>query len=146
MMRLSIGYPLAEEELRMAHIHIEGKTPDQAEPVIDKEAVLSVKKEVEGVHISDGVLSYAQRIVDGTRRDPGLSLGASPRALLHLLFAARAKAYLDGRGFVKPDDVKHIALPVLSHRLSLTTEMRLHNKKAEDILDTLILKTPLPVE
>ncbi len=84
--------------------------------------------------------------MDGTRRDPGLSLGASPRALLHLLFAARAKAYLDGRGFVKPDDVKHIALPVLSHRLSLTTEMRLHNKKAEDILDTLILKTPLPVE
>ncbi len=146
MMRLSIGYPLPEEELKMAHMHLEGKTPDQAEAIMNKEDVLSVQNEIESVHISEAVLAYVQRIVDGTRSDPGLSLGARPRALLQLLFAVRAKAYLDGRDYVKPDDVKSTAIPVLSHRLVLTTEMRLHNKTSADILETLIVKTPLPVE
>ena len=146
MMRLSIGYPVPEEELRMAQMHLEGTTMDQAVAIMSREEILSIQHEAESVHISDSVLSYVQRIVDGTRSDPGLSLGASPRALLQLLFAARAKAYLDGRDFVKPDDVKHVAPSVLSHRLVLTTEMRLHNKTAEDILETLIVKTPLPVE
>ncbi|MBQ9443548.1 MAG: MoxR family ATPase [Lachnospiraceae bacterium] len=146
MMRLSIGYPVPEEELRMAQMHLEGTTLDQAVAIMSREEILSIQHEAESVHISDSVLSYVQRIVDGTRSDPGLSLGASPRALLQLLFAARAKAYLDGRDFVRPDDVKHVAPSVLSHRLVLTTEMRLHNKTAEDILETLIVKTPLPVE
>ncbi len=146
MMRLSIGYPVPEEELRMAQMHLEGTTMDQAVAIMSREEILSIQHEAESVHISDSVLSYVQRIVDGTRSDPGLSLGASPRALLQLLFAARAKAYLDGRDFVRPDDVKHVAPSVLSHRLVLTTEMRLHNKTAEDILETLIVKTPLPVE
>ena len=130
----------------MAQMHLEGTTMDQAVAIMSREEILSIQHEAESVHISDSVLSYVQRIVDGTRSDPGLSLGASPRALLQLLFAARAKAYLDGRDFVKPDDVKHVAPSVLSHRLVLTTEMRLHNKTAEDILETLIVKTPLPVE
>lgn len=144
MMRLSIGYPSVDEELRMARWHMEGKSENDAGAVLEMEDVMQLKKEVEAVHVSDALSGYAQEIVSSTRKDGSFALGGSPRALLHLLQASRAKAYLDGRDFVKPDDVKKTAINVLSHRLMLTTEMRLQKKDASSLLEALIVKARIP--
>ncbi len=146
MMRLSIGYPDEAQELRMAKDHMAGITDADAQPVISVDDVISMRKDVASVHISDNLYSYARAITDKTRTDSGFSLGASPRALLHLLEASRARAFTDGRDFVKPDDIKLMSDPVLSHRLVPTTEMRLQKKSASDILGALILKVSIPMD
>jgi MoxR-like ATPase len=146
MMRLSIGYPSEEEELRLARSFMEGRYEEEIRPVLELKDVLELKEKVNRVHISDAVMGYVQQIIARTRAGNGFSLGASPRALLQLLKAAQAKAFLDGRDFVKPDDVKKTVKNVLSHRLIPTTEMKLQKKKAEDLLDLMLLKISVPVE
>ena len=145
-MRLSIGYPVKEEEIRMARMHMEGNDFAKVQSVITKDEALQLRSDVNNVHVSDGVLSYVQQIIDATRSDRSFTLGASPRALLHLLQAVRARAVIEGRDFVKPDDVKLMAPAVLAHRLVLSTEMRLNKKDSAGLLEALILKTPLPIE
>ena len=146
MMRLSIGYPSAEDEKSLAMAHLEGKYEEKIAPVLEKDEVLRLMEETKKVHVEDKVLSYAQEIVAKTREGNGFALGASPRSLLHLLMASRAKAFLDGRDFVKPDDVKQSVVPVLSHRLLLSPEMKLQKKTAEDLLGLMLLKISVPVE
>ena len=146
MMRLSIGYPAAGEELRMARMHMDGITTDKVQSILTKEDALKLRDEVSSVHVSDNILSYMQQITDATRSDRSFTLGASPRALLHLVQAVRARAFIEGRDFVKPDDVKLMAPAVLSHRLVVSTEMRLNKKDSSSLLEALILKTPIPIE
>ena len=146
MMRLSIGYPEADEELRMARNHMEGINFKDAEAVISSEEAERLREEAGSVHVSDGVLSYIQQIIDKTRTDQSFTLGASPRALLQLLQAVRAKAFLDGRDFAKPDDVKKLAPYVLAHRVVLSTQMRLNGKDASNLIETLVLSVPVPME
>jgi len=146
MMRLSIGYPSAEEECRMARDKMEGKDVGQVKAVLNAEDVQELRKEAMQVHVSDAVLEYIQQIIAATRNDASFRLGASPRAFLQLLAASRAKAFLKGRDFVKPDDVKQSAVNVLAHRLTLTTEMRLQKKEAAGLLTSLILKVRIPME
>ncbi len=146
MMRLSIGYPSEEAELDMLKSKIKENTADKAKAVIDKKDIGELKKKAEEVHISDGMLTYMQNIVRSSRKSGDFVLGLSPRALIHLMQASRAKAFLSERDFVKPDDVKQIALPVLAHRLVLTTEARLKKREASQLLNELILKIKIPVE
>lgn len=146
MMRLSIGYPSEEAEKEMLRSKISENGTDKPEAVIDKKDISELKKKVSEVHISDGMLGYMQNIVRSTRNSGDFILGLSPRALIHLMQASRAKAFLAERDFVKPDDVKQIALPVLSHRLVLTTEARLKKREASQLLNELILKIKIPVE
>ena len=146
MMRLSIGYPSKEEELRLARERMSGKNIDEAKAVLNAEDINAFRKQVDEVHISDAMLSYVHDIIDSTRSDGSFLLGASPRAMLHLLQAAKAKAFLDERDYIKPDDVKQIAIPVLAHRLLLTTEMRMQKKESADVLKALVLKVKIPME
>ena len=146
MMRLSVGYPSEEEEIRMARMHMDGSAFSSCECILNPEDIAALKAEVAGIHISDALLSYMQKIIDGTRKDHRITLGASPRALIHLMMASRARAYVSGRDYVNPDDVKAIAPAVLSHRLVVTTEMRLQKKDAASVLETIILKIPVPME
>ena len=146
MMRLSIGYPEEEEELRMVRAHMEGRDAKGAEKILGPEDVAGLKASVSEVRISDAMLSYMQQIVAATRKDNSFALGASPRALIHLMQASRAKAFLEGRDFVKPDDIKQTSLKVLSHRLVLTTDMRLQKKEAQALLNALVHSIKIPVE
>lgn len=146
MMRLSIGYPCAEEELRMVKLHIDGEVSDKATAVLDEGDIARIKEAAASVHISDSILTYMQKIIDNTRHDQGLALGASPRALIHLMSASRAAAYLADRDYITPDDVKKVACDVLAHRLVVTTEMRLQKKDAASILEALIIKTSVPMD
>ncbi|MCR5303629.1 MAG: MoxR family ATPase [Lachnospiraceae bacterium] len=146
MMRLSIGYPSAEQEIRLARIYMEGKTEESVKAVCSREDILDIRKKTGDVHLSDGVTGYIREIIASTREEKRFVTGASPRAMLHLIAASRAKALIEGRDFVKPDDVKAVAVEVLHHRLVLTPEARMHREDTDHIIDSLILKTGIPME
>lgn len=145
MMRLSIGYPEREQEIRMAAAVLRGETPDTAEVVCSPEEVLSMKKEAAAVSVSEALLGYMEEIVELTRQEERFVLGASPRALLALMRASQGKAMLQGRDYVKPDDVKAVAMQVLLHRLVLSADARLRKEAADSILKSLILRAKIPV-
>lgn len=146
MMRLAVGYPAKEQEFVMARNFLSGAAVEEEPAVCTADDILRMKKDVAAVHVSDGVLNYIQEIIDLTRTEPKLTLGASPRALLSLVRASQAYAYLDGRDFVKPDDVKAVAVYVLHHRVVLTPEARLTKEDADSILTALIRKARIPKE
>lgn len=145
MMGLSIGYPEREQEIRMALQFLEKKTPDTIEKVCSTEDVLEMKQAVAAIGINDMVLGYIEDLIAATREEERFVLGASPRAMLALLRASQARAYIEGRDYVKPDDVKEIAASVLLHRLVLTSEAKLRKDDTSKILRSLIAKTKIPV-
>lgn len=145
MMRLSIGYPEKEQEIKMAKQFLAGVTPKSMQAVCSVEDVLEIRKEVEQVEVSDIVLTYIQDMVELTRKEESFVLGASPRALLALLRASQARAYLQDRDYVKPDDVRQIAQDVLAHRVVLTPEERIRQESVSAILDRIILRAKIPV-
>ncbi|NUS65472.1 MAG: AAA family ATPase, partial [Saccharothrix sp.] len=117
MARVSMGYPAPEAELQMIGVHGAGSPLDTLEPAADANDIVKLTEAVREVHVSPGVARYAVDLVNATRTSPELRLGASPRATLHLIRAARAAAALDNRGYVLPDDIQALAVPVLAHRL-----------------------------
>ena len=145
MMRLSIGYPDREQEIRMAEAFLRGETPETARVVCSADEVLEMKAAAAGVGVSRALLGYMKDIVDLTRQEERFVLGASPRALLSLVRASQSKAFLLGRDYVKPDDVKAVAMQVLLHRLALSTDARLRKEDVGSILKSLILKAKIPV-
>ncbi len=146
MMRLSLGYPAKDQEIRMAVQFLRGQTPDKAEAVCGVGDVLRIKEAVAGILVKDSVLQYMEEIVGQTREEAGFKLGASPRALLSLLRASQGKAFLQGRDYVKPDDVKAVLPQVLLHRLVLSSEARVRKEGAEELLRRLVGKVKVPVE
>lgn len=145
MMRLSIGYPDREQELQLALQVLEGKTPDTIQKVCRAEDLLKMREEVAAIRVNEMVLGYMEDLVAATRAEERFLLGASPRALLALLRASQANAYMKGRNYVKPDDVKEMAEPVLLHRLVLTSEAKLRKENPANILCSLIHKVKIPV-
>lgn len=145
MMRLSIGYPERDQEIRMALQFLDKKTPDTIEKVCRAEDVLEMKQAVCAIGINDMVLGYIEDLITATREEERFVLGASSRAMLALLRASQARAYIEGRDYVKPDDVKEIADSVLLHRLVLTSEAKLRKDDTSKILRSLIAKTKIPV-
>ncbi len=146
MMRISIGYPERRQEILMAEQFLNGLTPDKVEPVCKTRDVLQIRKAVSGITVKESLLAYMEDIVTLTREEERFLLGASPRAMLALLRAAQAKAFLQGRDYVKPDDVRAVAVQVLSHRLVLSAEARMQSAGRDGILKKLILKAKVPVE
>ncbi len=117
MVRLSLGYPAASGELAMLRARSTVNPLDAVVPVATVEEVAQAQADVAAVHLSDGVAEYLVSLISATRVHPGLRLGASPRATLHLAAMARARAATRGRDFVSPDDVAALAGIVLPHRL-----------------------------
>ena len=117
MTRLTMGYPEPEEEAAMLLARGGADPLDALRPVATQDEALRARRTVAGLHVDPAVARYAVELVAATRRDPALLLGASPRAGLQLLAHARARAAMDGRGFVSPDDVARAAPAVLTHRL-----------------------------
>jgi MoxR-like ATPase len=111
--------------------------------VADTADVVKLIETVRAVYVSDEVKQYVIGLVSATREHPDLRLGASPRATLHLVRAARAHAILSGRGFVLPDDIKHLAVPVLAHRLIPTAEARIGRRDSQQIVADLLERVPV---
>ncbi len=145
MMRLSIGYPEREQEIRMAQAHLKGETPDSARAVCGPAEILQLREAAAAVSVSDALLDYMKDIVDLTRQEERFMLGASPRAFLALIRASQGNALLMGRDFVKPDDVKTVAMQVLLHRLALSKDARLRKEDAAAVLKSLVLQAKIPV-
>lgn len=145
MMKLSIGYPQVGEEKMMADRFLNGLLQPKPEPVVDAETVLQMQKEVEAVKVNQDLISYITKIIQETRKDPNISLGASPRATLALIRASQAQAYVKGRNYVIPDDIISLVLPVLSHRIILSPEARISQTKTSKILKTITSRIPVPV-
>ena len=146
MMRLSIGYPEKESEITLTRNSLENKTLPSGSAVCSSEDINAMKKEVEKVNITDKILGYIQEISMLTRKEESFVTGVSPRATIFLSKASRAKAYLEGRDFVKPDDVKAVCLNTFHHRLTLTSQARIKNESIDSILKGLVLKARIPME
>ncbi|WP_298177879.1 MoxR family ATPase [Saccharomonospora sp.] len=142
--RLSIGYPDTAAELAMVDEHAGHNPLDQLEPVSDGATVQRLIEVVRGLHVSPEVKQYAVELTSATRQLPEVRLGASPRATLQLVRAARAQAALSGREFVVPDDLHAVAAPVLAHRLVLTTEAHAARRSATDVVRTVLARVPVP--
>lgn len=145
MMRLSIGYPEREQEIRMASQFLQGQTISRVEAVCQAEDISAMRNEVFGVAVKESVLEYMEDLIQATREEQRFVLGASPRAMLALVSASQAKAFLQNRDYVKPDDVKAVAMQVLDHRLALSSEAKIRREDKEKILKSLILKIKIPV-
>ncbi|MER5639702.1 MoxR family ATPase [Kitasatospora sp. NPDC002227] len=144
MARISIGYPSAEAEFQMLDLHGGANPLDDLQPVAHAHDILKLIEVVRTVHVADPVRRYAVELVAATRTSHELRLGASPRATLHLVRAARAAAALDGRDYVLPDDIQALAVPVLAHRLIPTAETQLSRRSAEQIVQDLVARLPIP--
>ena len=144
MMRLKIGYPKADDEIALVRKNLAGKTAETVEPVCSVQELLAMKEQVKSVHISDSLLGYIQQIVSATREEERFVLGASPRATLFLASASQARAFLQERDYVKPDDVKAVAVAVLHHRLVLTPDAKIRKENTDLILNTMIQNIRIP--
>ncbi|SDS74011.1 MoxR-like ATPase [Jiangella sp. DSM 45060] len=144
MMRLSMGYPSPRDEIEMIDTHGATSALDPLEPVTDAAHVHKLVRLVRGVYVADPIKEYAVALTTATRTSPDLRLGASPRATLHLIRAAKAWAGLEGREYVLPDDIQALAAPVLGHRLLPTAEAQIGRRDAGSIVADLIQRIPQP--
>ncbi len=145
MMRISIGYPNREQEMLMASQFLQNKTVETMEQIATVEQILELKEAVEKVEVKEAVVGYAQELVDITRKEESYLYGISPRGMLALLRAAQAKAFMEKRDYVKPDDIKSVAPSVFLHRLTLTSEAKIMKTDSSNLLKSLILKAKVPV-
>ena len=145
MMKVSIGYPQAGDEKVMADRFLNHQLSNKPEPVVDGDTVVKMQKEVEEIKVSQDLVSYITKIVQETRKDSNISLGASPRATLALIRASQALAYLNGRDYCIPDDIIKLIQPVVAHRMILSPEARLSQTKTEKILKSIVAKVPVPI-
>jgi MoxR-like ATPase len=142
--RIGMGYPDAGAELTMLEVHGATDPLYALEPVSDAEAARRLIATVREIYIAEQIKQYAVDLVTATRESPDLRLGASPRATLHLLRAARAIAALDGRDHVIPDDLQSLAVPVLAHRVISTADAQLSRRTTDAIIADIVHRLPLP--
>jgi MoxR-like ATPase len=152
MMKVKIDYPSRDEEKEiLARMGTLGPRPE-AKPVLTGEAVLEARKVVNDIYVDEKIISYILDIVFATRnpqnygvKTEGLLLfGASPRASLNLKMGVKARAFLSGRAYATPNDVKQIAHDVLRHRLRRTYEAEAENISSDEIIDRILDTIPVP--
>jgi MoxR-like ATPase len=142
--RISVGYPTPAAEREMLDTHGFSSPLDQLRPVATADDIHQLVLAVRNVLVSAPVKEYIIALTGATRSAPELRLGASPRSTLHLLRASRAWAALNGRDYVIPDDVQALAVPVLAHRLLLTTESLVERTQPEQVVASLVERVALP--
>ena len=145
LLRIGIGYPAREEEWDVLERRLDrGEDEVELTPVVDREELLEMQRSVEQVHVDRSVGLYMVDLVAATRTASGVQVGASPRGSLALLKLSRCRAAVAGRDYVTPDDVKAVAVPALSHRLSLRPELWVQRLRPQDIVAGLLDQVPTP--
>ncbi|MBQ3100569.1 MAG: MoxR family ATPase [Clostridia bacterium] len=146
LMRLCLGYPDRQNELKMMHEHMQASPLESLGAVCTREEIEDAANSVTSVKLSDAVAGYIMSLVEATRQNEKLRMGASPRATLALTHASQAWAAINGRDFVLPDDVKAVARPVLAHRVISRTQSRVTAAdSAESVIDYILETTPAPI-
>ncbi len=146
LLRLQIGYPSEEEEQAILHRFKQEEVLETLQPMITADQLLELQSIIRQVNWQPEVELYLLSIVRATRGHPSTQLGVSPRGSLALYRACEAFAALQGRDYVQPDDVKHLAPSVLSHRLLTTSRSRMRGQQSVEIINTIVRDTPVPVE
>lgn len=144
LFKIIVGYPTLEDEIEIISRENSSKSGDKTsvvESVISKSEIIKFQDIVKGVFIERGLIEYISKIVQATRENNYLYLGASPRASLSMLKASKGFAVLAGRDFVTPDDIKQSALPVLRHRIILSPEKEMEGVKVEDVIWQIVEKS-----
>jgi MoxR-like ATPase len=145
LIRAGIGYPAREHEIELLGRRLaRGEDEVALSPVVDAPTLIEMQRALEHVHVSESVQGYMVDLVTATRSSQRLAVGASPRGSLALLKLSRAKAAIDGRDFVVPEDVKAVAVPALAHRLTLRPELWVQRIRAEDVVAEALDTVPTP--
>jgi MoxR-like ATPase len=145
LIRTGLGYPSREHELDLLARRLDrGVDEIELSPVVDAASLIAMQRALEQVHLSDSIGGYIVDLVTATRDSKQLAVGASPRGSLALLKLSRAKAAVDGRDFVVPEDVKAVAVPALAHRLTLRPELWVQRIRGEDIVAEALETVPTP--
>lgn len=144
-MKISIGYPLPEEEKRiLSNLQLENPI-ESLNPVIDSNEIIFLQQDVKNVYLDGSIRDYIVEIIGQTRNHPDILLGSSPRGSISLFKASQGWAYYNNRNYVIPDDVKKMAIPVLSHRIVLSQEARIKRLSSDGILNNIIENIRIPV-
>jgi MoxR-like ATPase len=149
LFKLQVPYPSAEQEVQMLLRHDQGLNPHDMRaagirPVATAAHLAAGRAEIQAIRVDPAVLAYIVAVCRATRESPSLLLGVSPRGATWLLHAAKAWAWLSGRTFVTPDEVKAVAKPCLRHRIMVKPEMELEGAVADGILDGILATVPTP--
>ena len=147
LFKLVVNYPSLEEEttiLQLAHTNINQTDLSKVQAILNKEEIISLRKTVSSILVEEHLFKYIAQIVGSTRHNPSLYLGASPRASIAILNAAKACACLRGRDFVSPDDIKYVCAPVLRHRVVLTPEKEMEGITCDAVIQQLVDKIEIP--
>ncbi|AKT39114.1 AAA family ATPase [Chondromyces crocatus] len=144
LLRIGVGYPSPEDELRMIYARQHQDPLTTVEPVASTDDLLALQTEVREVEMKESVGRYLLSVVTATREHPSLALGVSPRGALALFRAAQARAYLAGRRYISPDDVQALTVPVLAHRLTLTTQARYGGLTGAAVAEQIVEATAIP--
>ena len=146
LLKLVIGYPNLEDE-DVLLLRFERSNPlEQLSAVTSASEIMDIRRQVQEIYVESSVRRYILEVIGKTRTHPSIALGGSPRASLSLYRASQALAFIQGRDFVLPDDVKRLAAPVLGHRLILSTEAYLHNTSKEELIADILSTLPVPAE
>lgn len=142
---LTIGYPTPENEVEILRERQQGNPLDQVEPVADARTLLYMQRQVEQIFVHDALLKYMTALAGATRQHPQLQLGMSPRASLALCRLSKAAAYLNGRDYVLPEDIRSLFPDVAIHRLILQPRARAAHVSVGDVIQEILQKVPGPV-
>jgi len=145
--KVNLSYPSLEEEveiLKKFRNDFEKKSANTIQQVVNTEKIITFRKAVESIFISDDLTTYIAKLVNNTRNNGDLFLGASPRASLAILKSAKAAAAIAGRNFVTPDDVRKVSYHVLSHRIILTPEREMEGKSSKEVINEIIDSIEIP--
>ena len=145
MVRLSLGYPKPSDEKEMLSRKQQGNPLDTVRCMADKGGLASMRQECERTYVSDKILEYIIRLNNATRSDPAILQGASPRASLAVTSMSKAAAWVQGRDYVLPADVKLIYPATVAHRIILTPDAEAAGRKAESVVDSILKSIPAPV-
>lgn len=143
--KLRVGYPSTEEEKEILTRRMEAMADDvPISAVATREDVQGMKRDIERVHFDRAVEGYIVELVESTRQHADVDVGASPRGSLAVMKLSRGKAFIEGRDYVIPDDVKSVAVPALSHRLVLKAEGWMKGKRPESVIEDILASVPVP--
>ncbi|MBN2851919.1 MAG: MoxR family ATPase [Clostridia bacterium] len=145
LMKIAIGYPSQKEEINILNVYKESNPLDTLTKVVSGEDVLKMQQLVKRVKVNDVLNEYVVNIISKTRMHRSVTLGCSPRASLLLIRAAQAKAFIEERDFITPDDIKYLAAAVLSHRLILKQEEQLKNVDPSEIIEDVLKIVKVPI-
>ncbi len=147
LFKIEIKYPSLEEEIAIITGQHQRKTADQLhdiKPILSGQDIISLRRQVLGLHIEDKLIVYVARLINETRNNNSIYLGGSPRASLAIVQAAKAIAAIRGRDFVTPDDIVYVAAPALRHRIMLTPDKEMEGASPDDVVAQIIQKIEVP--